>query len=50
MGKEHCRNIKTANAFIKGLKRKGKSFTNTNIKKKKNKDGSYVVTWKVKYL
>ena len=50
MGKEHCRNIKNANAFIKGLRKRGKSFINTNIRKRKNKDGSYIVIWKVKYI
>ncbi len=49
MGKQHCINRTAANSFIKGLKKQSKyhTFMNTNIKKKRNKDGSYLVTWKV---
>ena len=49
MGKQHCSNLTNAKAFIKGLQKKSKhhTFVNRNIKKKKNKDGSYLVTWTV---
>ena len=50
MGKQHCKNYDAAKAFIKGLRKsseKSKAYKNRNIKKKKNCDGSYLVTWTV---
>lgn len=49
MGKQHCVNRAAANSFIKGLRKKSKyhTFINTNIRKKRNKDASYLVTWTV---
>ena len=49
MGRKHCIDASTAKCFIKGLRTQSKhhTFMNTNIKKKRNADGSYLVTWKV---
>ena len=49
MGRQHCSTKSSAQAFMKGLRKPSKyhTFINTNIKKKKNKDGSYLVTWTV---
>jgi hypothetical protein len=51
MGKQHCKDHTAAKAFMKGLRKPSKhhTFINHNIKKKKNKDGSYLVTWRTNY-
>lgn len=48
MGRQHCVTHSAAKAFMKGLRKPSKyhTFINYNVKKKKNKDGSYLVTWK----
>lgn len=48
MGKQHCKDHAAATSFIRGLRKASASshtYKNRNIKKKKNKDGSYLVTW-----
>ena len=48
MGTKHCTNLKEANRFIKGLRKRGKGdegYKFAHIKKHKNKDGSYLVRW-----
>ena len=50
MGKQNCKDLPAARSFIKGLQessRKSKVYKNSGVKKKKNKDGSYLVTWRV---
>ena len=50
MGKQHCSNLVNAKAFIKGLNKRSegsKVHKVRHVKKKKNKDGSYLVTWTV---
>ena len=47
MGSHHCSNINEANRFIKILKKTDKRAKNAHVKKKRNKDGSYIVYWTV---